>query len=322
MKKTVSMIFFILLCTIISISAYADLENTTPSFIVGYIGPSGEAVTAPDETLVFRSVPAASNPASVNIDFGTQTRNGAEIMVPIMLSNYSIPGIYSYTIAQTEGSTLGVSYDTVPIIFCVLAGYEENGSQIKVLQTGAGRPEEGGDKKSGFTNTCSNIGYGSLTVTNTVTGNIGDRQKPFTVTVIFTAPEGKSIAENITYIDPEDNINKTISASSWAVPTGGTAKAASVSIRLKNAQTVTFSNIPAGVAYAVSQTSESGYTLEYGGESGTINANTTASANFTNSSIGSLGTGLFLQRTSYILVLVLGIVGLVLLLRGKRKRGF
>jgi len=323
MKKVISVILISLFCAVSSISASADLDlKTAPSFTV-YYESSGAGSTVPTETLEFSSVPAQSNPANGNISFGTQTRSGAEITVPILLTvNYSIPGIYSYTITQTEGSTLGVSYDTKPIVFCVLVGYdEENGGQIKVLQTGAGKDEDSGMKKTGFTNTC-NYSHGTLQIMNTVNGNTGDRNKEFTINVSFTAPENKSIADVITYSEPETGTPKEISVESWKIPEGGSARTVSVTVKLKNAQTVTFSNVPAGVMYTVSQTREDGYTLEYEGENGTISADTPASAKFTNSSSGSLGTGIFFKRMPYIIILALGIIGLVLLLRGKRKRDF
>jgi len=340
MKKAISMILLVFVCLSIAVPAWAEgnsVENNTPlqspCFTVTYTDiPDG--FTVPTETLTFVSTEAADNPESKPISFGEQTQDEDVVTVPIMLpqGGYSKVGIYTYTITQNAGSTLGVSYDTDPIVFRVLVGYvnEENeDNQIGIIATGVGKAlvingeiSENVSKKAGFINIYNDNGYGILEVTNTVRGNIGDRQKLFSVTVTFTAPENKIVWNEITYTDPETNTEKKISAGDWKVPQGGSAKTAVVTIKLKNGQKATFSNVPAGVGYEVSQTAETGYEIEYDHKNGTITADSTANAEITNTMTGNLNTGIMIRRAPYIIVLVGGIGGLVLLLRGKRKRGF
>ena len=327
MKRAISMILLFLLCLSASTPAWAVDDNTTtqgPCFTVTYTGtPEGFEVPEGDVsfTVELTSKPEGSDEKMITI--GTQPSGENTVTVPITLpNNYSKVGVYTYSISQKAGSILGVTYDPDPIVFQVIVGYEnEEDTDIGIIATGVGKKliindsEVSNEKKTGFENTYSNIGYGTLNVTNTVSGNIGDRQKPFYITVTFTAPENKVIANEITYTVYENNYLVTENTIS-----GGGAKTVAVNISLKSGQTATFSNVPAGVGYVVSQKPESGYTLVYEGDSGTISKGIESNAKVTNSITGGLGTGIYMQRTSYILVLALGIVGLVLLLRGKRKR--
>jgi len=346
MKKTISMILLLLVCLSVSVPAWADGDGseagtgsegsntptqTTPCFTVTYTGtPEGFTVPAGDVSFTAELIDYPTGASDKMITFGTQSINGNEITVPILLpeTGYSVVGVYTYTITQAGGSILGVSYDIDSIVFNVIVGYiNEEDEVIGIIASGVGKKliinesEESSGKKTEFTNTYNN-GHGTLTITNSVTGNIGDRQKEFLVTVTFTAPEGKSIGDLISYYNPGDNSNNTVSADAWRPLAGGTARTAVVTISLKNGQTSTFNNVPAGVGYEVSQTATNGYRTDYEYNTGTIGDDDTINATVINSMSGSLGTGIFVQRAPYIVVMAGGIGGLVLLLRGKRKRGF
>ena len=331
MKKTLSLLFTLFACAIFSISAYAD---TDPCFTATYTNiPNGFIV--PEEILKFQITEDPDNPKSEPISYGNQTQEGAVVTVPILLpeDGYSKVGIYSYTIKQNEGSTLGIEYDPDSIVFRVIVGYdnaEGEADHIGIIATGVGNVvynnpgsnNATSGKKSGFQNICNKGTYGKLAVTNTVSGNLADRQTEFFVTVTFIAPEDKNVSDAITYTGPSNSTN-TISAASWDFSSDyPTNKVTSVTIKMKNKDTVTFSNVPEGVEYSVTQTEVNGYKTIVNNPYNIICKNSTANAEVTNTMSAGIDTGIFLQRVPYIIVLVGGIVGLVLVLRGKRKRGF
>ena len=177
----------------------------------------------------------------VTYEAGDATVDGAEKPVLITLPEYTVVGIYYYTITETKADTAGVTYYTTPIMLKVTVVEQDGKVRVAAVHTeeGYNGTEADGTKKDKFENLYS---AGSLAVSKTVTGILGDKTKDFTVRVVFTAPAGKTVREAITYTD--DNETKTIAAN-W---TGSTDE---IVIDLKDGETVTFTNIPTDVTYTV-----------------------------------------------------------------------
>ena len=116
---------------------------------------------------------------------------------------------------------------------------------------------------------------GDLSIKKVVTGNSGDKDKRFKVTVTFTKPAGTIITSNIKYsaVTTENGtteLNQTIynqsdaNDSSWKTGTEDNAQRinenseaiayAKVKFWIKDGETVTFKNIPYGVTYTVAET--------------------------------------------------------------------
>lgn len=119
---------------------------------------------------------------------------------------------------------------------------------------------------------------GSLSIKKEVTGNAGDKEKRFEVTVVFTKPQGTVITSDITYsaatsatatkqieqtingqnsTDATKNKWMTIGSNSTetTISTDSDAEAsATAKIYIKDGETVTFNNIPYGVTYKVYET--------------------------------------------------------------------
>ena len=116
---------------------------------------------------------------------------------------------------------------------------------------------------------------GDLAVRKEVTGNAGDKEKRFEVTVTFTKPAGTVITSDITYSAVTSatgtkqtaqtiyNQKADAAQSGWKTEAGGsvavgadatTAAYAQVHIYIKDGETVTFKNIPYGVTYKVAET--------------------------------------------------------------------
>ena len=328
MKKAACIILLFLVCLNCIAAAYADggqngsggsssgnQPSTVPAFTVTYSNlPEGVSVPSDEVSFLCEPVSGYNNPENLMLSFGTPTVSGSVMTVPFVFSDeYSVIGEYRYSIRQIAGKLMGVTYDDDPFVFCVLVGYSDDGS-IGVVASGAGSDGTGGGKKIGFENIYRT---GTLNVTNTVEGNIGDRDKDFAITVTFSIPEESSIESPITYSVPGVDSPQTIAVDAWQ--TSGSNKTTSVTIHLKSSQSATFSNVPAGVSYTVSPTQAEGYKQTVSPGPGTITAGSGASAGVTNEMNGSLNAGIVYRTTGTMIVFAAAVIGLLALLRGKRR---
>lgn len=112
---------------------------------------------------------------------------------------------------------------------------------------------------------------GDLSITKVVSGNSGDKDKRFEVTVTFTKPEGTIIKSDITYraannktdiTETDSIIANQIANNNWkkigsdAVISSNSLEQAynMVKFWIKDGETVTFHNIPYGVSYEIKET--------------------------------------------------------------------
>ena len=233
---------------------------------------------------------------------GEATLSGARKDFTINLPSYNSVGIYYYTVAETKGNTLGVTYDeeTVTLKVTVVNNETGNGFDRYVAvykNVSANESEKLTEGQNAFENTYS---ANSLPVKKVVTGNLGDKNKLFTVEVTLRNTTGKTMSSDISYT--VGNETKTIKASDWE---NNTARA---EIQLKHDQTSTFTNLPFGVKYEVA---EANYTGNNGGydqasyafknNSKTVDIND-QSVTITNNKGGNIDTGINLTTLPYILV--------------------
>lgn len=253
------------------------------------------------------------------------TPGAADGSFTIVLPEYSSVGIYYYTVTQTEGNTAGVKYDTRKMIVKVTVIQQEE-NKVRVAFATASladtNPENGVTdvKTATFVNTYS---AGSLSVEKVVAGNLGDRGKEFTVNVEFTAPvdaSGNYDVVNSTISYDEDEGGKTISPV-WD------GNKASVQIRLHHEETVTFTNIPYGVTYIVTEEdyASEGYKDEvivYSDEANKkIDADTpNDTVTITNTKESPVDTGIVLDSLPYVLLIAVAVVGVVIFTARKRSR--
>ena len=307
MKKTASLLIMLLLCLCLSVSAFAEGEN----FKVYYVDADSQLCTVvPAETLQF-TVTAAGIDQNQMIAVADTAAAGSETTVPITLPTYQTAGEYAYTITQSAGTASGVTYDSGSIVFKVLVGYDTD-DRLKVLATGMGN--NGETKKDSFTNICS---YGTLSISNRVRGTDKDRDTLFSINVSFEAPEDQEIPDIISYTVTEADGTVTVTNGTVTEVNG---RAKSVTLTLKHGSTATFSNIPAGVTYRVTQADVSGFHApQISPESGAIDAGQTAETSVINSAIHTIGSGILFKNTAYVIILIVSVVGLLALLLGKRR---
>ena len=334
MKKLLSTALALVLAMSMSIVAFAA-EGEEPG---GYSDMStvtltkeykltNTGTTSPAETFAFSAltctsvtdaaddVTTANAPiptiASVSYTAGEAGGENAKKNITITLPTYTSVGIYTYTFTETDGGTAGVTYrsDAITLVVTVI---EQNGK----VRVAAVHTEGNGEVKSGEFN--NEYSAGSLSVKKTVTGIMGDQQKEFTVKVTFTAPEGDTVREAITYVDGTET--KTIAAGE------GWTGSKEVEITLKHDETVTFTNIPYGVTYTVV---ENDYTAEADGGYDVASYNfddnnkkiDSASENVTiiNNKDGEVDTGITMDSIPYILLLAVACMGMFLFISKKNS---
>ena len=254
---------------------------------------------------------------TVSYDKGEANKGGNKKTVDVTLPDYKSVGVYTYTINEETGTTAGVDYDTVPVTMKVTVVNGEAEGTFKVNSVSFTKNENKlAKEEAAFNNTYS---ANKLSVKKVVTGNLGDKTKLFTVTVTLKNNTGKEIKEDISYLVGTET--RTISVSDWK------NNEASVDIQLKHDQTITFTNLPFGVTYEVT---EADYTAkENGGYDApayvftkadkTVNADD-QDVTITNNKGGDIDTGVNLTTLPYILVFagVIVIAGAAFITRRRR----
>ena len=223
-------------------------------------------------------------------------------------------GIYVYSLSETDGKTAGVTYDTADkYLYVTVVNGETTGTyKVAGYTVRTSKVTDVSDKSTKIESITNTYKAGSLAVSKEVTGNLGDKSAYFTVTVTFTAPEGTTVKSNISVSGGSKSYNDTIGSTDWK---NGTA---TKEIQVKNGDTVTFKNIPAGVTYEVVETTADGYKTTYTNEKGTIDT-AQIDAKIVNDKSATVDTGINLDSLPYIMMLAIAGVGLVVFAAKKRS---
>lgn len=286
-----------------------------------------DATLYPAETLTFTSTPAVGNPDPTNLTVNDlEVTGNTNQKLVINVPAYSKVGVYHYTITENAGNTQGVTYTTDAVNVSVLVEYDYTdedgdgyGLKATIGVTNAAGEGEGELKHDTFTNTYS---LGSLTVSKEVAGNLASQSQEFAIDVTFTSD--KPVLSTITCGD-----GQTITSANWTQ--AESVYTAKVTVKLIHGQDVTFNNIPAGVTYTVVEQAkheapdpngsnpETGYTVTYEGETGTIAENVTAAAKVINTKGTTVNTGVVLDSLPYVLLIAVAVVAVVLFTVRKRR---
>ncbi len=322
MKRT-KKLFAVLLATVTMLcmgttafAAEGDAANTDATSVTitkKYVA-ANEGTISPAETFtltqqgngVVEDGEAASAPALGAVTGavfaeGAAAKNGATAKITVNLPEYTSVGVYTYTLKETDNKTAGVTYYSKDIKLVVTVIQGEDG---KLRVAGVHTEDEGSDKSDEITNIYS---AGTLKVSKTVTGNLGDRDKYFTFQVALTGEQDKNYADSYAVTGSSYKENPT------TVKVGETAV-----FHLKHGDTISISNLPYGVTYTVTETAAEGYTTEKTGDSGSINS-AEATAAFTNTKEGDIDTGIKLDSLPYILVFAGALALAVIMVIRKRR---
>lgn len=229
-------------------------------------------------------------------------------------------GIYYYTVTETPSGNAGVTTHAGAMLLKVAVVYEGTALKEKYFfYNGMDSNGEGtGTKGAAIENTYS---AGSLEVKKVVTGNLGDKSKLFNVTVTFTAPDGKTVAGDISYV--EGGERKTIAPSDWK--DGVVTKKIAVS----HGDTITFTNIPYDVTYTVveddyTETTEGAKDYdeakyEFSDEHEKIDSANDTVTITNNKGDNHIDTGVILDNAPYMLMLAVVAGGAMMLVIKKRR---
>lgn len=319
MKKLVTFILVLSLVLGLGTVAFADeYEDKSEVTINKTLTIVNQGTKNPSETFSFtvvegsgerdgQSIPAPEFDQEdaafeITIDAG-ETEASTDINLP----DFTQVGVYTYTLKENPGTTAGMRYDSneyylvVTVINNPAFGEEGEPQFLRVLTLQG----EGNLKEEGFEN---QFEAGSLTVHKVVTGNYGDPNDEFEVTVTLT-PQGE--------LELNDESIEALGADSY----NQDAETGVITIvyTVMDGESFTINNIPYDVDYKVEETGYTdGYDPSYdGNESGEIDE-PAQETTITNNRDIEIDTGINLDSMPYYAVLAIAIGGLAVFLIRRR----
>lgn len=260
----------------------------------------------------------AADEVTITYSEGGATITGNTQTATLTFPTYTHPGIYTYKITETSGTTAGVVYDDNEIYVTATVTYNEAGnlevSGLKYTNMSGTKITE----ESGFVNEYQ---AADLQVTKKLEGNMADKEKEFEITINLTAPADltyQGIKWSIAGVDQTNDITLTA---------GGTV---TQKVELKGDETVIFKNLPYGVTYTVT---EKDYTSDgYEKPVYTVNEENRGTVSVSNEAIDEekeevivtnrkgtdISTGVTLDNLPYLILLALVILGVVFVVLRRR----
>lgn len=296
---------------------YSDMKTVT---IQKSYKLTNAGTTSPGETFTLEQVgegtaknseatsaPALGRITGAHFEEGAATVDGATGDIKVALPAYERVGVYEYTLKEVAGSTAGVDYYGKEIKLVVTVVNGDNG---KLRIAGVHTEAKGEAKSASFTNTYS---AGTLKVSKTVEGNLGDQSKYFVFTVTLTAAAGKS-----NYLDSYKITGGSDENNPPSIKVGETK-----TFKLKHGETINIEGLPYGVTYTVTETAVDGYTTTVGEKTTNIAEGTmdekAKTVVFTNTKNGDIDTGVYLDNLPYILVFA-GVLAIAAVFVVRRRR--
>ena len=240
-------------------------------------------------------------PASTDIGKTTLTADAA---ITVDASKFTVdgvphPGVYYYTVSEKSGEVAGVTYDSSSTrTLAVYIGNDGSGLGYTFVNENGGTDSI---KSDGFTN--SYVNTSDLTITKTVTGNQGDKNKAFTFTITVTGTETSYTVKK------GDDVAATLNADNDY----------STTVTLKDNESVVVEGLSAADTYEVTEGTYSDYetTISNNGVTAsglTASGNMTASnvltsaaktVAYTNDKSVSTPTGVIMNIAPYVLMVAL-----------------
>jgi len=232
--------------------------------------------------------------------------------IQISLPSYDKVGIYVYPVSENATNVAGIVEETQDMELKVTIIQKDD-----TLVIGGVAFRQEGTKTDEIDNLYR---AGSLKVTKTVDGNLGDRTKAFPITITLTAPDGKTI-------------ESTITADKGTVTKAADKKKVTVTVSLAHNESIQIDNIPYDVKYTVAeddainhvatprteQENKDAYFVE-----GEVSDQTITAADIKNETIKNtkeidIDTGVTLETTAYMLIMALTMAGFAMMMIRRRK---
>lgn len=305
----------------------APQKMTFDFTVSGHVADADKGAKAGTVGGEFTTQPSVTFEKTGNEQFtvNTYSQDFSIDLVKLLGDNYNKVGKYAYTISENETKIPGITKDahTYEMIVTVVNKQKDNLTN----ETGYGYyvgmyDAEGQKVPAVFTNTYNSY---SLEVKKTVEGNFGDLGDTFTFYITLGKEDGKDDNYATATVHVSDTSNLANNAT-WTI--GGGQQ----TVTLKHGQTITVSNLPAGVTYTVTEkkTNDDGSTWVYEttGEAVAINdvlPSITANNNenkveIVNKHEGTPDMGVVLDNAPYIAMLAIVAIGGVALMLNKRRR--
>ena len=300
--------------------------------------------TVPDIKASFNAQSESYTPAEGEVEeFNSETEKCYKAAATIDLTGvkYPEPGIYRYTITEAASTVKGIVNDsettrTMDVYVTDTDGKLAVASTIiykaKDKAAAQASTEEGAlVKTSKFVNRYVTQ---KLTLTKTVTGNQGSKDKYFKFTVNITgAAEGTEYNVDISHADTavtdnlatDDNYNE---ATNPTKVTAGTEAA----FYLHHGQSIIIQGLAEGVSYVINETEEDynpTYVITDGNDTTEGDGNTTSTkpvgtnditVAFTNNKQGTIPTGVILDSAPFLLIIGLAAAALIFTAARKKVR--
>lgn len=277
-----------------------DIPNTEFTFTIGEgTGErDGETIDAPDLSPL--KITVGKDDVATGIIELPEVGKGK--------NRFSGVGVYTYEITEENSNIAGVTYDGKRILKIYVFNDEDGEGYIRVpVLLNADEKE----KSEGFENS---FNTGTLTIYKEVTGNMGDKQRKFDITVTLTAPEGKTVTAPIYVGGGTENPRMF-----------GEGGKLEIKLDLAHGEDITIRNIPYGVTYEVTETLPEGLgynknpKITYSDSDKVINEGEDPDrVTVTNEKDVSIETGINLDNAPYIAILAVAIGGLALFLIRRR----
>lgn len=239
---------------------------------------------------------------------------------------YNGVGKYTYTVKESAGNTLGVSYDAKEYTMKVTVVNGTNVGEYKIESVSFNyKDDKGTDHKDANPEFDNSYAANTLTVSKKVDGALGDKDYEFEFTVKFTNSTDKTWSNDITA-----NVTKRGSETKTEVTKNSDGEYV---FKLKHDDKIEFENVPAGLTYTVDEKAVDGYetTVNNGSkmtanEKGMMEYTGTASNEPQNVEYknekgpGTPDMGVILDNAPYIALMAIVVFGGVALMLNKRRR--
>ena len=257
---------------------------------------------------------------------------------PIVFQTNTIDKVtYSFAIKEVvptdavDSVSNGILYDSHIAIATVIVSYDNSDNKWVVSSVTYGNSDapstddQSITDKAAFTNT----GAYDLTIEKQVTGEMGDRDKPFTFQIQLKKSDGSILTGEYDYTGGiVDGITGAVAPDDDSLKLDAEGKA---TFALSHGQTITIHGLPVGTTYTITEpdAQADGYTVTASGAdakmsrdascNGTLNQATTVT--YTNQKATAVPTGIRLDTLPWLLALLCGLGGCAALcVTGKIRR--